>query len=613
MRIALVSEGTYPYAMGGVSIWCEQLIRGMPDYRWEVVALTVDGTEEPVFDRPANLDRVHSIPLWGGGPTGLRPRRGVLVPSGRPGTEFMQSYEVFLRALVTPLESTRSQAGAVNRSTFLLALRGMFEYASAGGDLGAALLSNEALRMMLEAWHTLRVEETGPAPTVADALEAAWLISHMLRPLSAPPVRADIVHSSMNGLATLVGMAATWTYGTPLVLSEHGIYLRERYISYLHDDAPHPVRVLVLSFFRSLAGAAYLITGALAPHSQYNRRWQLHNGADPERMWTMYNGVDPDEFPPAAGEPDVPTISFMGRIDPLKDLHTLIRAFALVRAEIPEARLRIFGGTPAANKVYHESCEALIDELGLTGHAVLEGRVGSAVEAYHAGSLVALTSISEGFPYTVVEAMACGRPTVCTNVGGVAEAVGDTGFVVAPRDVAAIAAACVRMLNDRELRLRLGATARERVLERFTLQRSLQAYRDIYERLAAPRGASPAPKHLRGQAQGFVRVPNRPTRPGVASVTARPAATPTVRPEVAPVAPTPAAVRPEPTPAAVRPEVSPLAGRVPRQRGPEQYSAAAYRTRHDPNSAAPELPQPAGPEPDDDETTIAIMRTTGGR
>ncbi|WBB80493.1 GT4 family glycosyltransferase PelF [Micromonospora sp. WMMD882] len=522
MRIALVSEGTYPYAMGGVSIWCEQLIRGMPDYRWEVVALTVDGTEKPVFDRPANLDRVHSIPLWGGRPSGRRPQRGTLVPSGRPGAGFVESYEVFLRALVTPLESTRSQAGAVNRSTFLLALRGLFEYAADGGDLSGGVLSNQALGMMLDAWQTLRVDETGPPLTVADALEAAWLIAHMLRPLSAPPVRADIVHSSMNGLATLVGMAATWTYGTPLVLSEHGIYLRERYISYLHDKAPHAVRVLVLSFFRSLAGAAYLITGALAPHSQYNRRWQLHNGADPDRMWTMYNGVDPEEFPPARSEPEVPTISFMGRVDPLKDLHTLIRAFALVRQEIPAARLRIFGGTPAANKVYHESCLTLIDELGLTGHATLEGRVGSAVEAYHAGSLVALTSISEGFPYTVVEAMACGRPTVCTNVGGVAEAVGDTGIVVPPRDVAAVAAACVKLLSDTELRLRLGAVARQRVLDRFTLQRSLQAYRDIYDLLvAAHTPAGPPAQRVRGQAQGRVRVPDHRIRPGVAAVPAR--------------------------------------------------------------------------------------------
>jgi glycosyltransferase involved in cell wall biosynthesis len=487
VRIALVSEGTYPYAMGGVSIWCEQLIRGIPDYRWEVVALTVDGTEEPVFAPPANLDRVHSIPLWGG-------RRGRLAGS-RPGSAFTGSFELFLRALVTPMETTsRAEQG---NGLFLLGLRGLYEYASAGHDLGAALVSNEAVGMMLDVWRELRVDETAPAPSVADAIEALWLIEHMLRPLSAPPVEADIVHCSMNGLSTLVAMVAKWRYGTPLVMSEHGIYLRERYISYLNDDASHAVRVLALSFFRSLAGAAYLITDVLAPHSAYNRRWQLHNGADADRMWTMYNGVEPDEFPAATSEPDVPTISFMGRVDPLKDLHTLIRAFALVREEIPEARLRIFGGTPAVNRVYHQSCEKLIEELGLAGAAVLEGRIRNAVDAYHAGSIVALTSISEGFPYTVVEAMACGRPTVCTNVGGVAEAVEDTGIVVAPRDHVAVAEACVTLLRDDELRQRLGAAARSRVLQHFTLSQSLQMYRNVYEGLAAPLEGSGEPRHLR--------------------------------------------------------------------------------------------------------------------
>jgi glycosyltransferase involved in cell wall biosynthesis len=507
VKIALVSEGTYPYAMGGVSIWCEQLIRGIPDYRWDVVALTVDGSEQPVFTMPDNLDQVRSIPLWGARSLGRHARRG---RSG--GTSFRQAYEVFLRALVTPQETTQSYQAAVNRRLFLLALRGLYEYAADGGDLSAALLSNEALGMLLDAWHDLRVDEHEP-PTVADALEAAWLIEHMLRPLSAEPVRADIVHSSMNGLAMLVGMTAKWRYGTPLVMSEHGIYLRERYLAYLDDDAAHAVKVLVLSFFRSLAGAAYLITDVLAPHSMYNRRWQLHNGADPERMWTMYNGVSPDEFPAAVGEPDVPTIAFMGRVDPLKDLHTLIRAFALVREEIPAARLRIFGGTPAVNRIYHESCQQLIDELGLTDAAVLEGRIGNAVDAYHAGSIVALTSISEGFPYTVVEAMACGRPTVCTNVGGVAEAVGETGRVVPPRDYAAVAEACVELLRDDELRRRLGVEARARVLEHFTLRRSLEAYRNVYEGLATPLRASEAPRHLRDTTPGGVPVVPGPRFP----------------------------------------------------------------------------------------------------
>src|SRR3954451_23584705 len=139
---------------------------------------------------------------------------------------------MFLRAPVTPLETTRSDQGAVTRSLFLLALRGLYEYAADGGDLGAALVSNEATAMMLDAWREIRIDETAPAPTVADAVQATWLIEHMLRPLSAPVVEADIIHCSMNGLSTLVAMAAKWANGTPIVMSEHGIYLRERYISY---------------------------------------------------------------------------------------------------------------------------------------------------------------------------------------------------------------------------------------------------------------------------------------------------------------------------------------------------------------------------------------------
>ncbi len=318
MKVALVSEGTYPFAMGGVSVWCDQLIRGLPDYRWDMVALSVDGSERSIFAPPGNLDRVVNIPLWGSGGASRR---------GRPPASFRSSYAAFLNCLVTPLDP-RPERAAVERSRFLLALRGLYEYAAGGGDLSSALTSNDALAAMMDAWHGLRAVEpelyrdpgraVGRAPvtgglTLADATQAAWLIEHMLRPLAAAPVRADVVHAAMNGLSTLVGMATKWRDGTPLLLSEHGIYLRERYISFLEEDTPHPVKVLVLSFFRSLAGAAYLMSDALAPHSAYNRRWQLRNGAAPQRMWTMYNGVSPESFPTAEAEPAEPTIVFMGR------------------------------------------------------------------------------------------------------------------------------------------------------------------------------------------------------------------------------------------------------------------------------------------------------------
>ena len=236
----------------------------------------------------------------------------------------------------------------------------------------------------------------------------------------------------MNGTSALVGLASKWAYGTPMVISEHGVYLRERYLSLVGEDESKAVKVIAMRFTRRLTAGAYRSADILAPHSSYNRRWQLYGGADPARMRTMYNGINPSDFPTAQGEPEEPTIVFVGRIDPLKDLHTLIRAFAIVRERIPNARLRMFGPVPAGNEQYHASCVQLVTDLGLSDAATFEGHISRQADAYQAGHLVALTSVSEGFPFTVVESMSMGRPQVCTNVGGVSEAVGEAGFWCRP-------------------------------------------------------------------------------------------------------------------------------------------------------------------------------------
>ncbi|GIG60132.1 lipopolysaccharide glycosyltransferase, putative [Longispora fulva] len=471
-RVAMISEGTYPHHFGGVSVWMDQLIRGMPEHRFQVVALTVTGVEKSVWEIPDNLDQVINIPLW---------TRRERKPDREPQW-FVDAHATFLRALIRPAE-VRERWSQQGREAFLQALRGLFDYAQIA-DLTAALTSNAAISRLMDAWHQAGMD-IGEPLCLADALTAADLIEHMLRPLSAPPVEVDICHLAMNGLAGLVALAAKWRNGSKIVLSEHGVYLRERYLAMVNEDVPHAVKVLLLNFFRTLAVATYHSADLLAPHSNYNRRWALYNGATPARMRTMYNGVDPADFPAATGEPDVPTIVFMGRIDPLKDLHTLIRAFSLVKAEVPDARLRMFGPIPEVNQDYAASCRKLVDDLGLTDSAVFEGRIASQVDAYHAGHINVLTSISEGFPYTIVEAMATGRPPVCTNVGGVAEAVGDAGIVCAARDHVAIAAGCVKLLTDHDLRRRLGVAARERILNNFTLAQSIEAYRSVYEEVLA--------------------------------------------------------------------------------------------------------------------------------
>lgn len=467
MKIALISEGTYPFAMGGVSVWCDQLLRGMPEHRVEFVALTVDDHDQPLWPLPPNVT-LRTIPLW------------TEAPQVRSWShEGMRAAERLTLELLTPLPERRGAADAQVRA-FMAALEGVAREVQQQGGTGGLLTSDRAVGFLVTAWE----RRVGTPLTLREALEWGTLLEHLLRPLAAPVVEVDVAHASMAGPSMLVAMLAKWLRGTPVVLSEHGIYLRERYLLNEMPGAGPRVAFLRLNFLRLLTAASYQVADGIAPHSRYNRRWQLVNGADPARMHTMYNGVTVEDFPVATGEPDVPTVSFLGRIDPVKDVRSLITAFADVREALPQARLRIFGGAPAGQEDYLSGCQALIEELGLAQAARLEGPTQRPVEAYHSGSVVALSSISEGFPFSVVEAMACGRPVVCTNVGGVSEAVGDGGLVVPPKDPKALGAALTGVLLDDDRRRAMGRAARERVVEWFTVEQWIKAYVDLYDAVA---------------------------------------------------------------------------------------------------------------------------------
>jgi polysaccharide biosynthesis protein PelF len=470
--IALVTEGTYPTTPGGVGTWCHELVTGLPDYVFNVYAITATGAERPVWELPDNVATFVKIPVWA---TQAGPRR-----------RFREAPEAF-RSVYGPLLFA---IFADDPHAFLPALKGLHAFARTE-DLGASLLSETALRQLYDFWIPTPLpggeSRRAPAPTVADVFETATMIEHFLRPLSVPIAPADVYHSSSNGLASLVAMAGKWEHGAQFLLTEHGVYLRERYLSLTKNDFSHPVRMVLLRFFRLLSSVAYREADLMTPVSTFNGRWAERNGADMSRVRPIHNAVDPAAFPASDAHPAVPTLSFVGRIDPLKDLETLVKATAIVRESIPAVQLRLFGNIPKGNEAYADRLDELIRTHQLTDSIFFEGVLPREriVDAYRAGDVVVLSSISEGFPYTVVEAMMSGCATVSTDVGGIAEAVGDAGVVVPPRDPAAFAAACVRLLEDPLERERLSRHARERALMFFTIERFLTLYRDVYAELCA--------------------------------------------------------------------------------------------------------------------------------
>ncbi len=463
MRVALITEG-YPYLVGGVSTWCDQIVRGLTEVAWHVVTIVGDGPATPAFVLPPQVASLTPVP------TKSRRRTAVRRRLARPaqGAAHDDAVVRLCRGMLG------DSAGAL--AVFADALR---ELATESGAPAGAPLPE----ILLDSWSaaTRLLGQRLPRLTARDAQTAAVLLEQALRPLSATVAPVDLCHAAGGGLPALVALAAKWRGGAPFVLTEHRVQLRERYL----DSAGHTpaVRLLLLRLHRALARLAYAEADLIAPVTAFNRRWEVRLGADPGRIAVIPNGVDPQSYPPLPAEPATPTIVWVGRVDPVKDLHTLIRALGLVRAQVPDARLHLAGPVPAGGEAYARSCRALVGALGLESAVTFAGPVASSREVFAVGQVVALSSVSEGMPFAVVEAMLSGRPVVGTDTGGVAELVADTGLVVPPRDPAVFAAACVALLSDAGLRRRLAGQARTRALAHYPLYRCLETYRRQYARL----------------------------------------------------------------------------------------------------------------------------------
>jgi polysaccharide biosynthesis protein PelF len=195
--------------------------------------------------------------------------------------------------------------------------------------------------------------------------------------------------------------------------------------------------------------------------------------------------VNPDTFAPIARVPNArPTVVNVSPISALKGQLDLIKAAALVRRTVSDVEFRLYGSP--IDEDYYRECVQRVAERNLGNHVVFAGEMAEPSRTLQHADVVALASVSEAFPHTLVEAMLSKAAIVATDVGGVREALGDAGVLVNPRDPGAMAEAIRRLLTSPQERLRLGERARDRALRWFTEQRFVDAYRASYERLVHP-------------------------------------------------------------------------------------------------------------------------------
>jgi glycosyltransferase involved in cell wall biosynthesis len=482
VRVALITEGAYPYHASGASTWCHQLVSGFDRnrYAYQLVALT--GTADRLalaYPLPATVAGVTAAPVWGGPAT---------VPGRRDRRRLRRAATSAAMLLCRGLSGDDQHHTAMFRDALvrLAALAATGAHPLAGTPLADALA---------DAWRAAAGARTAgaagaPRLSVGDAEAAAALLERALRPLAVRTPAVDACHPTSGGLPLLVALATKWRAGTPYLLTEQGIYLRERYLDY-GQGLPEAVKAVMLRFFRALSRLGYAEAATVVAASRFNQRWQLRHGAHPAKVVVVPGGVDPARFPVCADDPAGRTIGWVGRIEPRADLLTLIHAFWRVRQHLPDARLRLVG--PVADGEYEAGCRELVRRLGLTAAVEFTGPVPRTANTYATAQVVARSSVCEGMPYAVVEAMMTGRATVSTDVGGVAELVGDTGLLVPPGEPAPLAGALVALLRDPARRRALADAAQRRARSHLTLDRTLRAYDYLYADLLARHQSSPAP------------------------------------------------------------------------------------------------------------------------
>jgi glycosyltransferase involved in cell wall biosynthesis len=487
--VTLLLEGTYPYVRGGVSSWVHELITGLPELRFALVFLGAQkppAEEQPQYAVPQNVGALHRYYLM---------EANAVVPKSCPGeAKYFQANDALHEWFRDPGTGIDGQ---------------LFDATVLQRGRSAATCEREFFHSQA-AWSQIVHEYARRCPEMP-FLSYFWAVRNTHGPLlklvdiaRAVP-KSKTYHAVSTGYAGLLGAMLARMHQRPLILTEHGIYAKERKIELLslflkesqgwQDTAP-PTGLehheqLWLRLFEGLSRMTYGAASPIISLYEQNRQRQILDGADPGRTRIVPNGVDIARYAPLRDKraPGVPRVlGLIGRIVPIKDIKTFIRAIHALSRLMPDVQGWLIG-PEEEDPAYVAECRELVRTLQLENHIRFLGfqRIDDILPQL---GLMVLTSISEAFPLVIGESFASGLPVLTTDVGACRDlvegrepedrALGSGGAVVPISDPDALASAAFELLGDEE-RWREAQGAGIARVERYYRQSGvIEAYRDIY-------------------------------------------------------------------------------------------------------------------------------------
>lgn len=459
----MILEGCYPYVRGGVSSWMHALITSMPQHEYVLWVIGPRSEDKGKFkyEIPSNVVEVREVFLDDA--MGLQ-------ATSKDKFRFSKREISELKHLMLCEDPdwnvlfklyNRKKVGAVS-----------------------FLMSEAFLDILMDVCKT-------QYPHISFA-EFFHSIRSMLLPmlylLGQDVPRADVYHSTSTGYGGLLGALGSWATGRPFILTEHGIYTREREEEILRAKwVSSYFKQHWINMFFMLARCSYDRAARVTALFQRYSDMQVSLGCKPEKRKIISNGIRVHSFANIPlKEPDgYIDIGAVVRIHPIKDIKTMIHSFFELKARVPNVRLHIMGDTD--DKEYHAECVSLIEQLQVQD-ILLVGNV-NVPEYMKKLDFTLLTSISEGQPLAVLESMAAARPVVATDVGCCRELLegaehdvfGRAGICEPPMHSPAIANAMELLATRRDLRLSMGEVGRKRILQYYLHDDMITNYDNNYK------------------------------------------------------------------------------------------------------------------------------------
>lgn len=464
MKICIIAEGSYPYVTGGVSNWVQMLISWMSEHQFIICSVGAKGKDRGKFNyqMPDNVVGVKEIFL-----------DEALEQRGRWGK----------RVGIKKYEKEALESLLVGEKTDWKVL---FSFVG-----GRRLHSVQEFLMSKDFFDIMETVYRRKYSRISFA-DFYWTFKSIIYPLlyiiEQGVPEADFYHSVSAGYAGILGSLGKAIYGKPFIMTEHGIYTREREEEIIKSEwIKGYFKDIWIEHFISLSKCAYDHADKVITLFKRNGEIQVELGCSERKIQIVPNGIQLDRYcglPQKSTDGDYINVGAVVRVVPIKDIKTMIQGFAAAKEQYEKVRFYIMG--PFDEDIqYYKECEQLVESLSLKD-IVFTGNVNVADYIGQMDILV-LSSISEGQPLAILEGMASSKPFVATDVGscrdllyGNGDGYGDAGVVVPVMGSEKIGQAIVKLCEDKELRIRMGRSAFNRVARLYSKERLITAYKEIY-------------------------------------------------------------------------------------------------------------------------------------